>query len=47
MPTCKEACKFIRNCVTILLELRVLAAELVFTVAAFYGLYHVLRVLTR
>lgn len=47
MPTAKQTCKFIRNAISILFECRILAGELVFTAAAFYGLYHVLRVLIR
>jgi hypothetical protein len=47
MPTAKQACKFISDVIAILFECRILAAELVFTAAAFYGLYHVFRVLTR
>jgi hypothetical protein len=40
-----KICKFIRDAVAVLERLRVLAAELVFTAAAFHGLYHVFRVL--
>jgi hypothetical protein len=47
MPTAKQACKFIRDAVTVLFECQILAGELVFTAAAFYGLYHVLRLLIR
>jgi len=46
MPATKQACKFIRDAIAILFECRILAGELVFT-AAFYGLYHVFRVLVR
>ena len=38
-----KLCKFIRDAVAVLERLCVLAAELVFTAAAFYGLYHVFR----
>ena len=47
MPTAKQAIKSIRDAIAILFECRILAGELVFTAAAFYGLYHVLRVLIR
>jgi hypothetical protein len=47
MPTTKHTCKFIRDAVAILFECRILAGELVFTAAAFYGLYHALRMLIR
>lgn len=47
MPTRKQVCKFIRDVLAILVELRVLAAELVLTVAAVYGLYHAFCVLIR
>ena len=47
MRTAKQACKFIRHAVAILFECRILAGELVFTAAAFYGLYHALRMLIR
>ncbi len=47
MPTAKQACKFIRDAIAMLSECRILAGELVFTAAAFYGLYHAFRVLIR
>ena len=47
MPTAKRACKLIRDAIAILFECRILAGELVFTAAAFYGLYHALRMLIR
>ena len=47
MPTAKQACKFIRDLSAILVECRALAGELVFTIAAFYGLYHAWQVLIR
>ena len=47
MPTAKQVCKFIRDVTAILFECRILAGELVFTAAVFYGLYHVFRVLIR
>jgi hypothetical protein len=47
MPTRKQACKFIRDLVAILFECRILAAELGFTAAALYGLYHAFRMLTQ
>ncbi len=47
MPATKQACKFIRDAIAILFECRILAGELVFTAAAFYGLYHALRLLIR
>jgi hypothetical protein len=47
VPTAKQVCKFIRDLIAILIQCRKLATELVFTAAAFYGLYHAWRVLTR
>ena len=47
MPTAKKACKFIRDLTDILVECRAFAGEVVFTAAAFYGLYHALRLLIR
>lgn len=47
MPAAKQACRLIRDAIAILFECRILAGELVFTAAAFYGLYHVLQVLIR
>ena len=47
MPTAKQVCKSIRHVIAILFECRILAVELVFTAAAFYGLYHVFRLLIR
>jgi hypothetical protein len=47
MPTSKKAQRFIRDIVALLIELRVLAAELAFTAAAIYGVYQAFRVLTR
>jgi hypothetical protein len=47
MPTAKQACKFIRDIVAILVELRALAAELAFTAAAIYGVCQEFRVLSR
>jgi hypothetical protein len=47
MPTAKQSRRFIRDTIAILFECRILAGELVFTVAAFYGLYHALRMLIR
>jgi hypothetical protein len=35
----KRICKFIRDLVAVLAELRILAGELTFTIAAFYGIY--------
>jgi hypothetical protein len=43
----QQACKSIRDAIAILFECRILAGELVFTAAAFYGLYHLFRVLIR
>ena len=45
MPTAKQACRFIRDIVAILVELRALAAELAFTAAAIYGVYQAFRLL--
>jgi len=45
MPTAKRACKLIRDIVTILVELRALAAELALTAAAIYGVYQAFRLL--
>jgi hypothetical protein len=47
VPTAKQVCKFIRDAIAILFECRILAGELVFTAAAFYGLYQVFRMLIR
>jgi hypothetical protein len=47
MPTAKQVCKSIRDVIPILVQCRILAGELVFTAAAFYGLYHALRMLIR
>lgn len=47
MGTRKQVCKFIRDVVAILVELRVLTAELVFTAAAVYGIYQTFRLLLR
>ncbi len=47
MPTVKQACKFIRDTVAILVELHALAAELAFTAAAIYGVYQAFRMLSR
>src|SRR5208283_1834942 len=40
-------CNAIHDSTVILIQLRVLAAELVFTVAAIYGLFHAFILLTR
>jgi hypothetical protein len=40
-------CKAIRDSTVILIQIRGLAAELVFTVAALYGLFHAFILLTR
>jgi hypothetical protein len=40
-------CKSIRDAVAVLVQLRILAAEIVFTAAAFYGLYHAFVLLTK
>jgi hypothetical protein len=45
--TCEQVCKLLRDVTAILFECRILASELVFTAAAFYGLYHAWRVLIR
>ena len=45
MPTAKQIRKFIRDTIAILVECLILARELVFTAAAFYGLYHALWLL--
>lgn len=42
-----KICKSIRDSVAILVQLRILAAEIVFTVAALYGLYHAYVLLTK
>lgn len=42
-----KICKFIRDAEAILIQLRILAAEVVFTLAALYGLYHALVMLTK
>jgi hypothetical protein len=47
VPTAKQVCKFIRDLTAILVECRAFAGEVVFTIAAFYGLYNVFRVLIR
>ena len=47
MPTAKQVCKFIRDIVAILVELRALAAELAFTAVAIYGVYQAFRALTK
>lgn len=47
MPTAKQTCKFIRDIVAILVELRALAAELAFTTAAIYGVYQAFHILSR
>jgi hypothetical protein len=47
MPTRRQVQKFIRDVVALLIELRVLAAELAFTAAAIYGVYQAFRALTR
>jgi hypothetical protein len=47
MLTCKQARRSIREVVALLIELRILAAELAFTAAAIYGVYQAFRVLTR
>ena len=38
--------RFIRDAVAILIQFRVLVAELIFTAAALYGFYQMFRVLT-
>ncbi len=40
-------CKSIRDAVAVLVQLRTLATEIVFTAAAFYGLYHAYILLTK
>jgi hypothetical protein len=47
MPTCKQVRKFLRDVVALLIELRILAAEVAFTAAAIYGVYQAFRALTR
>jgi len=42
-----KICKSIRDAVAVLAQLRTLAAEIIFTAAAFYGLYHVYVLLTK
>ena len=42
-----KICKSIRDATAILIQLRILAAEIAFTAAALYGLYHVYAVLTK
>jgi hypothetical protein len=47
MPTRKKVQRFIRDVVALLIELRILAAEVAFTAAAIYGVYQAFRALTR
>ena len=42
-----KICKSIRDAVAVLVQLRILAAEIVFTAAALYGLYHAYVLLTK
>jgi hypothetical protein len=43
----RKICKFIRDTIAVLIQLRILAAELIFTVAAFYGIYHAFVLLVK
>ena len=48
MPNLRsKICKTIRDVELILVEFRGLLAELVFTLAAIYGLFHVFQLLTQ
>jgi hypothetical protein len=42
-----KICRFMQDAVAFLAQSRILAAELTFTVAALYGLFHVFTLLTR
>ncbi len=42
-----KICKSIRDVVAVLIQLRILVAEIAFTAAAFYGLYHAYVLLTK
>ena len=42
-----KICKCIRDAVAVLAQLRILVAEITFTAAAFYGLYHAYVLLTK
>ncbi len=42
-----QVCDFIQDIISILVHLRALAGELVFTTAAVYGLYHAFQFLAR
>jgi hypothetical protein len=42
-----QVCDVIQDIISILVHLRALAGELVFTAAAFYGLYHAFQFLAR
>jgi len=42
-----KICKFIRDTIAVLIQLRVLAGELIFTAAAFYGIYRAVVLLAK
>jgi hypothetical protein len=42
-----KICKSIRDVIAVLVQLRILAGEIVFTAAALYGLYHAYVLLTK